>query len=82
MSWTLYPDAYNLRVLNLRLEGAAWGGDVEAVISSATGQALRLERLAGQTQLDVHELAPGVYFLTLRSPAMAATTRRFVVGGE
>jgi subtilisin-like proprotein convertase family protein len=79
LSWTLYPTPVR-DVLNLRLEGAGWGGDVEAVISSATGQALRLERLAGPTQLDVHELAPGVYFLTLRSPAMAATTRRFVVG--
>ena len=81
LDWSVYPSPA-FGVINLRLEGAAWGGDVEAVISSATGQALRLERLAGQTQLDVHELAPGVYFLTLRSPAMAATTRRFVVGGE
>ena len=81
LDWGVYPSP-TFGALNLRLEGAAWGGDVEAVISSATGQALRLERLAGPTQLDVHELAPGVYFLTLRSPAMAATTRRFVVGGE
>ena len=78
LDWGVYPSPA-FGVINLRLEGAGWGGDVEAVISSATGQALRLERLAGPTQLDVHELAPGVY-LTLRSPAMAATTRRFVVG--
>ena len=80
VSWTLYPSPVR-DVLNLRLEGAAWGGDVEAVISSATGQALRLERLAGRTQLDVSDLASGIYFLSLRSPAMATTTRRFVVAG-
>ena len=42
---------------------------------------IRFERLADRTQLDVSDLASGVYFLTLRSPAIAATTRRFVVAG-
>ena len=72
-------------VLNLRLEGGAWSGaidgDVEVMVLGATGQVLRSERLAGRTQLDVSDLASGVYFLTLRSPAMATTTRRFVVAG-
>ena len=72
-------------VLNLRLDGGAWSGaidgDVEVMVLGATGQVLRSERLAGRTQLDVSDLASGVYFLTLRSPAMATTTRRFVVAG-
>ncbi|MEC7694448.1 MAG: T9SS type A sorting domain-containing protein, partial [Bacteroidota bacterium] len=82
--WTLYPSPVR-DVLNLRLEGGAWSGaidgDVEVVVLGATGQVLRSERLAGRTQLDVSDLASGVYFLTLRSPAMATTTRRFVVAG-
>ena len=84
MSWTLYPSPVR-DVLNLRLEGGAWSGaidgDVEVMVLGATGQVLRSERLAGRTQLDVSDLASGVYFLTLRSPAMATTTRRFVVAG-
>jgi len=84
MSWTLYPSPVR-DVLNLRLEGDAWSGaidgDVEVMVLGSTGQVLRSERLAGQTQLDVSDLASGVYFLTLRSPAMATSTRRFVVAG-
>ena len=84
MSWTLYPSPV-LDALNVRLEGGAWSGtiegDVEVMVLGATGQVLRSERLAGRTQLDVSDLSSGVYFLTLRSPAMAATTRRFVVAG-
>jgi len=82
LSWTLYPSPLR-DVLNLRLEGGAWSGaldgDVEVMVLGATGQVLRSERLAGRTQLDVSDLASGIYFLTLRSPAMATTTRRFVV---
>jgi len=84
LTWTLYPSPVR-DVLNIRLEGGAWNGafdgDVEVMVLGATGQVLRSERLAGRTQLDVSDLASGVYFLTLRSPAMATTTRRFVVGG-
>ena len=84
LSWTLYPSPVR-DVLNLRLEGGAWtgaiDGDVEVMVLGATGQVLRSERLAGRTQLDVSDLASGVYFLTLRSPAMATTTRRFIVAG-
>ena len=84
LSWTLYPSPVR-DVLNLRIEGGAWSGaidgDVEVMVLGATGQVLRSERLAGRTQLDVSDLASGVYFLTLRSPAMASTTRRFVVAG-
>ena len=84
MMWTLYPSPVR-DVLNLRLEGGSWSsaldGDVEVMVLGATGQVLRSERLAGRTQLDVSDLASGVYFLTLRSPAMAATTRRFIVAG-
>ena len=84
LSWTLYPSPVR-DVLNLRLEGGAWSGaidgDVEVMVLGATGQVLRSERLAGRTQLDVSDFASGVYFLTLRSPAMATTTRRFVVAG-
>jgi len=58
-----------------------FGGDVEVMVLGATGQVLRSERLAGRTQLDVSDLASGIYFLALRSPAMATTTRRFVVAG-
>ena len=85
LSWTLYPSPVR-DVLNLRLEGGAWSGaidgDVEVMVLGATGQVLRSERLAGRTQLDVSDLASGVYFLTLRSPAMATSTRRFVVAEE
>jgi hypothetical protein len=88
LTWTLYPSPVR-DVLNLRLEGGAWNGamdgmfdgDVEVMVLGATGQVLRSERLAGRTQFDVSDLASGVYFLTLRSPAMATTTRRFVVAG-
>ena len=80
LTWTLYPSPVR-DVLNLRLEGGAWEGDVEVMVLGATGQVLRSERLAGRTQLDVSDLASGIYFLTLRSPAMATITRRFVVAG-
>ena len=84
LSWTLYPSPVR-DVLNLRVDGGAWSsafdGDVEVLVLGATGQVLRSERLAGRTQLDVSDLASGIYFLTLRSPAMATTTRRFVVAG-
>ena len=84
LAWTLYPSPVR-DVLNFRLEGGAWSGaidgDVEVMVLGATGQVLRSERLAGRTQLDVSDLASGVYFVTLRNPAMAATTRRFVVAG-
>ena len=84
LTWTLYPSPVQ-DILNLRLEGGAWSGEVdgevEVMVLCATGQVLRSERLAGRTQLDVSDLASGVYFLTLRSPAMATTTRRFVVAG-
>ena len=81
---TLYPSPVR-DVLNLRIEGGVWSGaidgDVEVMVLDATGQVLRSERLAGRTQLDVSDLASGIYFLTLRSPAMATTTRRFIVAG-
>jgi hypothetical protein len=83
LTWTLYPSPVR-DVLNLRLEGGwngALDGDVEVMVLGATGQVLRSERLAGRSQLDVSDLASGIYFLTLRSPAMATTTRRFVVAG-
>jgi len=68
-------------LINVRLKGIAWSGDVEATIMSASGQTLRSERLAGRTQLDVSGLASGVYFLSLQSASMVAVTRRFVVAG-
>ena len=84
LTWTLYPSPVR-DVLNLRIEGGAWSGtldgDVEVMVLGATGQVLRSERLAGRTQIDVSDLASGVYFLTLRSPEMTAPTRRFVVAG-
>ena len=78
LDWSVYPSP-TFGVLNphgrCRVGWRSGGGDL---VDHGSGPETRAP--AGQTQLDVHELAPGVYFLTLCSPAMAATTRRFVVG--
>ena len=80
IAFNVYPSPVR-DMLNLRLDGIVWSGDVEATILSSSGQVLRSERLAGRTQFDVSTLASGVYFLSLQAPSTAAVTRRFVVAG-
>jgi hypothetical protein len=80
IAFDVYPSPVR-DMLNLRLDGIVWSGDVKATILSSSGQVLRSERLAGRTQLDVSSLASGVYFLSLEAPSTAAVTRRFVVAG-
>ena len=55
-----------------------WDGDVEVLVSGRRAKCCAPSWLGGRTQLDVSDLTSGIYFLTLRSTALA-TTRRFVV---
>ena len=80
LAWGVFPSPVR-DMLNLQATDGVLPADVECHILSSTGQIIRTERLAGRTQLDVSDLASGIYFLSLRSPAMATTTRRFVVAG-
>ena len=80
LAWGVFPSPVR-DMLNLQATDGVLPSDAEVHILSSTGQTLRTERLAGRTQIDVSDLASGIYFLSLRSPAMATTTRRFVVAG-
>ena len=80
LAWGVFPSPVR-DMLNLQATDGVLPSDVECHILSSTGQIIRSERLAGRTQLNVSDLASGIYFLSLRSPAMATTTRRFVVAG-
>ena len=80
LAWGVFPSPVR-DMLNLQATDGVLPSDVECHILSSTGQIIRTERLAGRTQLDVSDLASGIYFLSLRSPAMATTSRRFVVAG-
>ena len=80
LAWGVFPSPVR-DMLNLQATDGVLPSEAEVHILSSTGQTLRTERLAGRTQIDVSDLASGIYFLSLRSPAMATTTRRFVVAG-